>query len=257
MGGEIVVSTQLGRGTIFTFDIQVGLVTGVLFDAIAIRRRVIGLEPNQPTYRILVVEDALENRQLLVKLLKPLGFEVCEATNGQEGVTLWESWLPHLILMDILMPVIDGYEATQQIKRMQNGHNTVIIALTSSAFEEQREDILTAGCDDFIAKPFREEILLEKIATHLSVRYIYEQEQPTLPQSAAQPRLTTEGLNVMPAEWVAQLHQAALCIDDRLIVELIEQIPGTQAPLAKALTDLVNNFRMDTIIDLTQTYISE
>ncbi|MCE3389820.1 hypothetical protein LCD21_14375, partial [Staphylococcus aureus] len=82
--------------------------------------------------------------------------------------------------------------------------------------EEQQEDILRAGCDDFIAKPFREDILLEKMATHLGVRYVYEKEQPTLPQSVAQARLTTEDLNVMPSEWVAQLHQAALCIDDWL-----------------------------------------
>jgi signal transduction histidine kinase/CheY-like chemotaxis protein len=151
MGGEITVSTQLGRGTIFTFDIQVDLATKADEEAIAIRRRIIGLEPNQPTYRILVVEDALENRQLLLKLLKPLGFEVREAANGQEAIALWESWSPHLIFMDILMPVIDGYEATQQIKRTPNGHNTVIIALTASAFEEQREDILRACRGDELA----------------------------------------------------------------------------------------------------------
>ena len=257
MGGEIAVSTQLGRGAIFTFDIRVGLATKADEEAIAIRRRVIGLEPNQPTYRILVAEDAIENRQLLLKLLEPLGFEVREATNGQEAVDLWESWSPHLILMDILMPVIDGYEATQQIKRSLDGDDTLIIALTASAFEEQREDILRSGCDDFIAKPFREEILLEKIATHLRVRYIYEEEQPTLSYGAQPSRLMSEDLSVMPSEWVAQLHQAALCIDDSLIVELIKQIPDTQATLANALTDLVNNFRIDIIIKLTQPYISE
>ena len=83
--------------------------------------------------------------------------------------------------MDILMPVMDGYEATQQIKRTPNGYNTVIIALTASAFDEQREDILRAGCDDFVAKPFREEILLEKMAQHLRVRYICQPPRPLRP----------------------------------------------------------------------------
>lgn len=132
---------------------------------------------------------------------------------------------------------------------------TVIIALSASAFEEQREAMSKAGCDDFLPKPFREEELLEKMAQHLGVRYIYEEEkQPTSPESVIQPRLTTENLKLMPCEWVAQLHQAALSIDDQLIMELLEQIPETQATLKRGLTDLVDNFRMDKIIELTQCY---
>jgi CheY-like chemotaxis protein len=140
--------------------------------------------PNQPIYRILIVEDSRVNRLLLVKLLQPLGFEVREVVDGQEAVAVWQSWQPHLILMDIQMPVMDGYEATQIIKQMPNGQETVIIALTASAFDEQREAILKAGCDDFIRKPFQEEILFAKIAEHLGVRYIYSEDSShILPQN--------------------------------------------------------------------------
>jgi len=259
MGGDIAVESQLDKGTTFSFNISVNLVTESDGQEKSAVKQVIALEAGQQTYRILIVEDVAENRQLLLKLLVPLGFEVREATNGQEAIALQSTWKPHLILMDMLMPVMDGYEATRQIKQTLEGRETIIIALTASAFDEQRQIILSAGCNDLICKPFREEVLFEKIAHHLNLRYIYEEENsstsfsaPTLLKS-----LTTEDLSVMPTDWVVELHRAALCVDDNRILELIEQIPETEANLANALTDLVDNFRIDIIIDLTQLYYDE
>jgi two-component system, sensor histidine kinase and response regulator len=259
MRGDIAVKSQLGQGTIFTFNIQVKLVTESDGQEEYVAKQVIALEAGQPTYRILIVEDVAENRQLLLQLLKPLGFEVCEATNGQEGITLHSTWKPHLILMDMLMPVMDGYEATRQIKQTLDGRETIIIALTASAFEEQRQIILSAGCDDFICKPFREDVLFEKIAYHLNLRYIYKEENlsTSLPAPAQPKILTAEDLSVMPKDWVVDLYQAAICVDDSRILELIEQIPDTELNLANALTDLVDNFRVDIIIDLTKLYYDE
>ena len=259
MGGDIAVESQLNQGTIFSFNIQVNLVTESDEPEKSAFKQVIALEAGQPTYRILIVEDIAENRQLLVKLLAPLGFEVREATNGEEGIALQSSWKPHLILMDMLMPVMDGYEATRQIKQTAEGKETIIIALTASAFDEQQHIILSAGCDDLICKPFREEVLFEKIAHHLNLRYIYEEENsstsgcaPTVLQS-----LTTEDLSVMSTDWVVELYQAAICVDDNRILGLIDQIPESSANLANALRDLVDNFRIDIIIDLTQLYYDE
>ena len=259
MGGDIAVESQLDRGTTFTFNIQVNLVTESDEPEKSAFKQVIALEAGQQTYRILVVEDVAENRQLLLKLLAPLGFEVREATNGEEGVALQSTWKPHLILMDMLMPVMDGYEATRQIKQTPEGRETIIIALTASAFDEQRHIILSAGCEDLICKPFREEVLFEKIAHHLNLRYIYKEENSSTSGSAQTllQSLTTEDLSVMPTDWVVDLYQAALCVDDNRILGLIEQIPETEANLANALTDLVDNFRIDIIIDLTQLYYDE
>jgi CheY-like chemotaxis protein len=188
-------------------------------------------------------------------MLEILGFEVRTATNGQEGVALWESWSPHLICMDMLMPVMDGYEATQQIKQSLNGQNTVIIALTASAFEEQREAILRSGCDEFLPKPFQQEELLEKIAHHLGVRYVYqEQKLPTSPQPpVSEEPVVPEALAVMPAPWISQLHQAALYADDELINQLIEQIPIQHASLRQTLKEMLNNFRLEELINLTES----
>jgi PAS domain S-box-containing protein len=254
MGGELLVSSTVGQGATFKFDVQMKLAQATDIQTSQPTGRVIGLAPDQPVYRLLVVEDQWANRLLLVKLLTAVGFQVREATNGEEAVALWESWQPHLIWMDIRMPVMDGYETTKAIKQAPNGQHTVIIALTASAFEEDREAILRAGCDDFMPKPFQEDILFEKMAAHLGVRYVYqEQGQPTSSEPEAMvERLTPEALAVMPPEWLAQLRLAAEGCQDEEILILIEQIPEQYAALKLALTDLVDNFRLDLIVDLTQ-----
>ncbi|NEO91814.1 MAG: response regulator [Moorea sp. SIO3G5] len=256
MGGDITLSSPLGGGTIVRFDIQISLAgAGADIQTQHPTRSVIGLAPDQPKYRILVVEDKWESRKLLVKLLEPLGFEVREAENGKEGVALWSSWEPHLIWMDMRMPIMDGYEATKQIKAHLKGQATVIIALTASAFNEERVLILSAGCDDFVRKPFQEEEIFETMARYLGVRYVYEEKtSATLPQRSATEALTREALAVMPAEWVEQLYQAANQVNNQRIFQLIEQIPSEHGPVAIALTDLVRNFRCDKIIDLTEPH---
>ncbi len=256
MGGDITVKSTAGQGTVFTFNIELSPAEVAAVSNSQLKQRVIGLAPNQPKYRILIVEDKWENRQLLVKMLTWLGFEVREAENGQEGVSIWETWEPHLIWMDMRMPVIDGYEATKQIKAHLKGQATIIIALTASAFDEERSVVLSAGCDDFVGKPFQEEVILEKMAKYLGVRYVYEQqafEKDQLEENAYPEHLSLEeALAQMPPQWVTQLHQAALCTDEKLIFNLLEQIPQEFAPLANTLADWVNNFRIDKVIDLTQ-----
>ncbi len=175
MGGEITVKSILNKGTIFRFAIPVFLDKSIENPSIQDTIKVISLAENQPNYRILVVDDSFDNRLLLVKRLTSVGFSVCEAINGKEAIEQWTSFLPHLIFMDMRMPVMDGYEATRQIKEHLHGKATTIIALTASAFEEEQEVVLAAGCDDFMGKPFQETLLWEKLAQHLGVRYRYEQ----------------------------------------------------------------------------------
>jgi PAS domain S-box-containing protein len=253
MGGDITVSSTLGQGATFKFDIQIKSAGASEIQTQQLTGRAIGIAPDQREYRILIVEDKWTNRLLLVKLLKAVGFQVREAENGQEAIALWSSWQPQLILMDMRMPVMDGYEATKQIKSHLKGQATVIIALTASAFEEQRAAILSAGCDDFIRKPFQEKVLLEKIAEHLGLHYVYEDSaQASWSQSGETIEvLTSEALAVMPKEWLAQIHLAAEACNDEEILALVEQIPQQHEALKSALADLVNDFRLDIIIDLS------
>jgi urea ABC transporter urea binding protein len=253
MGGKITVNSILSQGTTFKVEIPIKLAESADIETQQPTRKVVGLEADQPLYRILVVEDRWENRQLLIKLLTPLGFEVREAENGLEGVALWKSWEPHLIWMDMRMPVMDGYEATKQIKAQLKGQATVIIALTASALEEERAIVLSAGCDDFMRKPFQASVLFEKLAQHLGVRYIYEPILTNSPQQKSSPEeQINNSLAVMSEQWLEQLYQAALSAHAKQICQLIKQIPDQNQALVNTLTDLVNNFRFDTIVDLIQ-----
>lgn len=261
MGGELTVQSKLGEGSIFRFSISGQEVQGASLQPERPNQRVIGLAPGQPPYRILVVEDNWANCQLLVDLLTLIGFDVQAATNGQEALALWRSWLPHLIWMDIRMPLMDGYEATQQIRAeiaaQSPQPNTVIIALTASAFEEDRVAILSAGCDDFVRKPVAETLLLEKIAHHLNVQYLYADNSALLPLQPSEELPNSvfmlEQLSNMPSAWLGQLHRAAQIADEEMILELIEEMPITQSYLAASLRELVHNFRLEQIIEMTES----
>lgn len=257
MGGNIAVSSVVGQGSTFTFNILARLASEADLPTITTTKRVIGLEPNQPQYCILVVEDVVENRHLLITILETVGFEVRSAQNGLEAIAIWQDWQPHLIWMDMLMPVMDGYQATKQIKASPKGQETVIIALTANAFQEDQIAIIEAGCDDFLSKPFNEKVLLEKMARHLGVRYIYAEEQSSEQQLKQKTQnIVTEAdlkyyIAQMPAEWVEKIHHAACIGSDENLLELIEQIPQENSVLANALNELVYNFGFDQIMELT------
>ncbi|NEP07484.1 MAG: response regulator, partial [Okeania sp. SIO4D6] len=252
MGGDITVNSQVGIGTTFRFDIQVDIVSKEDIETQEHPRHVIALKPNQPRYKILIVDDRPTNRLLLIKLLQPLGFELKEAENGKQAIEIWDEWQPNLIWMDMRMPVMDGYEATQIIKGTIKGNATAIIALTASVLEEEKSIILSAGCDDFVRKPFRESIIFETMKKHLGVEYIYAEETPAKTTSEL-PNLTVEDLQVMPSEWLEKLYDAAKALDDDSILELIGQIPVEKSLLAEKLINLVNDFQLKTIRQLIES----
>ncbi|HEY9644169.1 MAG TPA: response regulator [Coleofasciculaceae cyanobacterium] len=262
MGGALSSESVLGQGSRFYFDIQVTSAQGITASKVCHHQRISGLAANQPSYRLLIVEDHWENGQLLMEMLRSVGFEVQVATNGQEGIAVWQQWQPHLIWMDMRMPIMDGYEATRQIKSTATGQATVIIAVTSSAFEEDRTAMLSIGCDDFISKPFQAEVIFAKLTEHLGVQYVYE--ESTLPPAVpngfwGQPEnsgLTFEQLQEMPKGWLAKLHQAAAEGRDYQVLELIQQIPDPQAELISALKTLAYNFCFEELLQLTQPLIA-
>jgi PAS domain S-box-containing protein len=250
MGGDITVNSILGKGSVFEFNIRVHLAKVTQVQTQSQSRQIIGLSPNQPVYRLLIVEDTPEHRLLLSKLLTSRGFEVREAENGEQGVALWQSWEPHLIFMDIRMPVMDGYEATKQIKSSCKGQNTIILALTASAFKDDRSTILSTGCDDFISKPFREEEIFDKLAKYLGVSYVYSDTTQNH-QHLDNTELTKRDLAVMPDEWVQQLHQAACECNDERIFQLLKEIPQQYSTLVSTLKQLTYNFRFDEVMEIT------
>ncbi len=257
MGGNITVQSTLDQGSTFTFTIPVGVqVTNT--PSISTLCQVVGLAPGQPTYRILVVDDQPENRKLLVSLLTQIGLEVREAVNGQEAVQQWQQWHPHLIYMDIRMPLLDGYEATQQIRATVGGQNPVIIALTAQASRRDSILALSAGCNDYLSKPFHEEVLFSKMAEYLGLKYLCATDQVSQSNDRLQNAPVTlhpADLAVMSSEWIAALRYAVELCDDSSIEDLIEQIPSEQTALIQGLRQLVHNYNFRPIIALTESKI--
>jgi len=268
MGGKITVESHVGAGSIFSFVLpcKVVLTEEQTGDRPTPQQRVTGLQPHQPHHRILVVDDNPESRLVLTKLLGSIGFDVREAENGEVAIALWQTWQPHLIWMDMQMPVVDGYEATRRIRQAEQNRppqdnpppRTVIIALTAIVFEQQQTAIRQTGCDDFVSKPFQENVLFAKMAHHLGVQYRYEPIEGYLgandapkPLTATAP-LTRNDFAVMPTAWLSQCHQAAIQANERQLLQLIGDIPPAHARLAQTLTDLIHNFQFEPIIDLTQ-----
>lgn len=249
MGGDISVSSQLGKGTTFKFSIQAQLGTETGLEMTS-QQRVIALSPNQSIYKLLAVDDKPINRQLLRKLLAPLGFEIKEASNGQEAIVVWDEWEPHLIFMDMRMPVMDGYEATKHIKATTKGNATAVIALTASVLEEEKAIVLSAGCDDFVRKPFKEKTIFETLSKHLGVKYIYEELEFQEGDHLALAPLTSDALRIMPHAWLIRLSNAVLEADLEQTMALIQEIPSSQISLATKLTSLVRQFQFEKIFDL-------
>jgi signal transduction histidine kinase/CheY-like chemotaxis protein len=260
MGGEITVRSEVGRGTTFKFEINVSLVDAKDIKSKQLTSRVIALEPNQIRYRILIVDDKAINRQLLIKLLNPLGFELREACNGCEAIAQWETFEPHLIWMDMRMPVMNGYDATKHIKAATKSHNTAIIALTASSLEEERAVVLAAGCDDFLRKPFRETDIFELMHKHIGVRFVYEDSthrDSSLIENREQNVLTTAALAALPGEWLANLEQAIHNVDVKLIFALIEQIRPEYDSLANALIRCIDDFEYDKVLNLINPHAGQ
>jgi PAS domain S-box-containing protein len=254
MGGDISVQSTLGHGSTFVFTIAVQVARSTDISTFT-TCRVIGLASEQ-TYRMLVVDDQPENRILLIKLLTQIGLEVKAATNGQEAVTLWQQWRPHLIFMDIRMPLLDGYEATRQIRATPGGQAPIIIALTAQASRGDRTLALAAGCNDYLTKPFQDEVLFSKMAEHLGLKYICADDPVcALDEALLQVpiKLKPADLSTMPSAWIIALHQAARLCDDSEVEHLIEQIPPERASLIKGLCQLAQNYDFKQIVALTRS----
>jgi PAS domain S-box-containing protein len=250
MGGNLQVTSQVNRGTTFTFTIPVHAVDGSLVTTPTSNRPILALVPGQPQYKILVVDDREVNRKLLLKLLTPIGFCVNEASDGQEAIAIWQDWQPDLIWMDMRMPILDGYETTRRIKASLGGEKVIIIALTASVLEGEKEQVLAAGCADFLSKPFREAEIFEMMAKYLGVQYIYEDAPPenTVKTSAENDTLMKESLQKLPLLWLNNFRLALQNVDLKAIENLVQSIEQDDPNLAILIKKYIDNFQYELLL---------
>jgi PAS domain S-box-containing protein len=268
LGGEITIRSQVGRGSIFAFDIPARLAEGAAIHTEVSDRRVIGLIPGQSPYLLLVVDDSVENRFVLRRLLEQGGFSVLEAASGQEAVDLYKSRRPHLIWMDLRMPGMNGDEASRRIREAESGRrneegkeiHTPIIALTAGVMENEGPTSHSQVFDDWVYKPFRETEIFAKLEKHLGVQFIY---QPPVGSAAeadkgrAKDAVTPADLAVLPVEWLQKFFQALRRGGSVELLNLIDRIRPEHPDLARALAELVHIYRFDKLIAVTGEVLEE
>ena len=264
MGGDIYVNSTPGRGTIFTFDICVPVVERVGREALTFPGTPVVTDPDTPRYKILVVDDIWDNRQLLALLMKQFNFEVQEADAGTNAFELWKSWRPHLIWLDIRMPGnMDGYAVAKNIRAIEMreaetppGNTekdvpdyTKIIAVTAGVAEEDHAPGLQAGCDDVLSKPYKTAEVFALIEKHLDVHAEYPSSPPADVEYDA---LTPETLAILPDTLREELQHAIEAIDLQAMQKLLEQVREYNADLAERLNTLTRNYRFDTLQQLVK-----
>ncbi|MBP0022258.1 MAG: PAS domain S-box protein [Cyanobacteria bacterium SBLK] len=287
LGGEISATSTPECGSTFKFTIPVGVGRAEDVRSLSAVSTIVGLAEQEPEYRILIVDDSADNRHFLASVLEQFGFNVAEAKHGREAIDLWASFHPHLIWMDLQMPVMDGYEATRQIRQKeqmlgqhplprespfpyQGGdrnarqdtnnqqlttHPVTIIALTARVFDEDCAIAIEAGCNDFVRKPCRIDILLEKISHYLGTRYRYaESSRDRVSQKPGDRMLDPDNLQAylpnVPREWIDSVTEAAMQCDRSLLSPLLEQLSPEFRPLTEAIDLWASEYRFDRIIDL-------
>ncbi|MDD1621382.1 MAG: ATP-binding protein, partial [Methylococcaceae bacterium] len=239
MGGEISLESRLGQGSVFSFTLP--LPTADLVEATMPHARVMGLQAGQAPVRILVAEDAADSRDLIIRLLESVGFEVRAVENGEQAVDSFKTWHPHFIWMDIRMPVMDGFQATRQIRALPGGDSVKIVALTASVFQERLGDILDAGCDDILSKPFEEDHLFRLMGQLLNLQYRYAEVEPTINVG------TDLDLAALTPELRLAIKRAAEELDLGAFASIVEQLHRLHPKLAVELEHRVREFRFEQI----------
>lgn len=271
MGAEIEIISEVGNGTSFQFKLPVEIPKNHPnrkdFKRPQIPDKIDdNYSKNNRKYpqRILMVEDNSDNQQLLYQILSPLGFQIQQATDGEEAIAIWQNFRPHLIWMDLRIPLIDGYEVTKEIRRREKSlgissdsqDKTIIIALTASAFVEERSEAIKAGCDEFVHKPIEVPKIMTYIAKFLGNDYqstetieVVESIYPNVDKNVDK---IANQLAQMPLEWRTALADAVMTLNEPEINSLIEEISPQASELAIALSQFAINFDYESIWEMLE-----
>jgi len=250
MGGGIALTSTVGKGSTFHFTLRAAIGDESTVPSPAVQRGFRKIRAGQPEQRVLVVDDRDTNRDLLCRMLADLGFVTREAENGKEAIERFAEWSPRIVLIDLVMPVMGGQEAIRRIRALPGAQEGVtIIALTASTLGEEKQDVLAAGANAFLRKPFRAEELLEEIRAHAGIEFDYDDEAaaPESVLTQAQARAAVDGL---PADLADRLRSVVArgAISEAAV--LAEQLRGEHADLARLVLQHATNYRLNELQDI-------
>ena len=251
MGSTIQVQSEMNVGSIFWFDANISQAEEwVKTSQIDDRGQIIGIKDRQP--KIVVIDDKWANRSVISNLLSPIGFEVSEANDGQEG---WEKILevePDLIVTDLLMPEVDGFEVIKRVRESENFKDLIIIVSSASVFETDQYRSLEAGANAFIPKPVQATELLQKLQEYLDLEWVYEANEAPLAIGS-----DTNEIISPPATSMEILYELAMKGNFREIVKqavLLEQLDPKYIPFAQKLHQMAKDFQDEEILTFIQSY---
>jgi len=253
MGGQLQVTSEFNQGSTFWFELLLPLANLTLTQTPLTQERIVGYEGERR--KILVVDDKVNNRMVFLNILEPLGFEVAMAEDGQEAIDQSQSWRPDLILMDMIMPNVTGFEATQTIRNISALKMIAIIGTSASAFETEAERVKLAGCDAFISKPVHVEELILLIGELLNLHWRYQ--QPVLETVSSVAKNQTQ-LACPPTELLSQWHELAMMGDLLTIEDEAQQLAETEErykPFVEQLTALTTKLNMNKVMSFLDPYL--
>ena len=248
MGGTLGVESAPGGGSRFTVELPAEPASQAEIPSVrAGGEHLFALEAGGPERRVLVVDDTTENAMLLERMLTRAGFQVRLAPNGERGIEVFQEWRPHFIWMDVKMPGIGGLEAARRIRRLHDGGAVKIAALSASVFESERGEVLEAGIDDFISKPFRPEEVFLCMARHLGLRY-RSAEAAVKEREEEHRALRPEGLAAVSSELRRELADAVVSLNQARIFAAVDRLEKRDEALATILRRLTANFNFTQIL---------
>ncbi|OKH37805.1 hypothetical protein NIES2119_11640 [[Phormidium ambiguum] IAM M-71] len=263
MNSEIHLQSELGKGSCFWFDLTLPEITNQSEMSLSTKPNIVGY--NGDRRKILVVDNKWQNRAVLIDLLEPLGFQLMEAVDGQDGLNKAAQFQPHIILMDLVMPLMDGFEAIRHLRKSSSLKNIKVIAISASTLNLDRKSGLQIGCDSFLPKPIQEEELLEHIGSHLDLEWIYEDKrwQPNIAAPEVKnnaPDISSISSNL--AQLSAQLQldillDLAMQGDLQAIIEYVEQLQQMDdrwIPFTTQINQLAKAFEEQQLLELIRHY---
>jgi PAS domain S-box-containing protein len=242
MGGQISLESKSGSGVIVRFQIPVKLLGDTSEERFSGSRTVIGLETGTPLIRILIADDQKDNRELLCGILEPVGFHVKTVINGLEALEKVKNWAPHAVLMDMRMPIMDGYEAIRHIRSTEKGRTLPIIAIAANAFEDEENAVRETGVNKVLRKPVSQEDLLSALGELLKIRYIYEENPIDLQKNEENQPLTIEDVKKIPGPLAREMKSAVEEGEMEYLRQLIDELKKTTPLIAHKLLELAKQF---------------